>query len=103
MTKTMKVTETRRQFSQILSRVSRGETRVLVERGGVPVAAIVSTNDLERLNQYDARRAERFAALDTSWQAFEAVDAEQIDVEVAKAVASARRKLQKERAARQSA
>lgn len=92
MTQTMKASEAREQFSQLLNRVFRRETRVLVEKSGIPVAAIISPDDLRRLNLIEEERAERFKALDESWKALEGVPVEGVEVEVAKAVASARRK-----------
>jgi prevent-host-death family protein len=103
MTKTMKATEARQQFSQLLNQVFRRETRVVVEKSGIPVAAIISATDLERLNQLEAQRAERFKALDATREAFRDVPDDELEAEVAKAVASARRKLRKERAAQQTA
>lgn len=92
MTQTMKASEAREQFSQLLNKVFRRETRVLVEKSGIPVAAIISPDDLERLNLIEEERAERFKALDESWKAFEDMPIEGVEVEVAKAVASARKK-----------
>ncbi|MBI4494233.1 MAG: hypothetical protein HY690_15700 [Chloroflexi bacterium] len=68
------------------------ETRVIVEKSCIPVAAIISAQDLERLNQLEQERAERFKALDESWEAFKGVPTPEIEAEVARAVASARRK-----------
>jgi prevent-host-death family protein len=51
MTKTLKASEARQQFSELLNQVFKGETRVLVEKSGIPVAAIVSTTDLNKLQQ----------------------------------------------------
>ena|SRR3990172_2645962 len=92
MTQTMKASEARQQFSQLLNQVFRRETRVIVEKSGIPVAAIISAEDLQRLDQLEKQRAERFKALEDSWKAFEDVPPEEIEQEVAKAVAAARRK-----------
>lgn len=92
MTQTMKASEARQQFSQLLNQVFRRETRVIVEKSGIPVAAIISADDLERLNQLEQQRAERFKALEKSWKAFEGVPTEEIEREVTKAVATARKK-----------
>lgn len=92
VTQTMKASEAREQFSRLLSKVFRRETRVLVEKSGIPVAAIISPDDLNRLNLIEEERAERFRALDESWKAFEGAPVEDVEVEVAKAVASARKK-----------
>lgn len=101
VTKTVKASEARQQWSELLNEVFKRETRVVVEKSGVPVAAIISIEDLQRLKQSEARRAEHFKALDESWsamsEAFKDVDPEEIEREVAKAVAEARRQLRAER------
>lgn len=99
LTKTMKASEARQQFSQLLNQVFRREARVVVEKSGIPVAAIISTNDLDRLTQLEAQRAERFEALDATREAFEDVPDEELEAEITRAVASARRKLRQERSA----
>jgi prevent-host-death family protein len=89
---TMKASEARQNFSQLLNQVFRGETRVLVEKSGIPVAAIISAQDLDRLNQLEAQRAERFKALAESWMAFDDVSVDDVEEEVAKAITAARQK-----------
>jgi hypothetical protein len=69
-----------------------GEARILVEKSGIPVAAIVSTDDLERLRRLEAQRAGQLKVLEESWRAFADVSPEDVEEEVAKAVAAARRK-----------
>ena len=101
MTKTMKLTDARQHFSEVLNQVFRGKTRVLVEKSGIPVAGIVSASDLERLSRFEEQRARDFAILDEIGEAFKDQTPEQIEQEVAKAVAAARRKMRQE--ARQQA
>jgi prevent-host-death family protein len=88
----MKASEARQQFSHLINQVFRRETRVIVERSGIPVAAIISAEDLERFNRLEEQRTERFKALEESWTAFEGVSPEEIEREVAKALAAARKK-----------
>jgi len=45
----MTVAEAKNRFSDVLRRAEYGGERVIVERHGKPVAAIVSTEDLRRL------------------------------------------------------
>ena len=45
----MTVAEAKNHFSDVLRRAEYGGERVIVERHGKPVAAIVSTDDLQRL------------------------------------------------------
>lgn len=89
-TQTIDAAEATQRWSHLLEEVSRRETRVIVERGGVPVAAIISTDDLERFRRYEAEREKDFAILDEIGEAFKDVPAEEIEREVAKAIAEVR-------------
>jgi hypothetical protein len=57
-----------------------------VEKSGIPVAAIVSADDLERLTRLETERAEHFTALDRIREAFSDVPDEELAAEVASAV-----------------
>jgi prevent-host-death family protein len=89
---TIRASQAREQFSQILNRVFRRESRVLVEKSGIPVAAIVSAADLEQLTQLEQRRAERFKLLGRMREAFADRSEEQIAQEVAAVVDRIREK-----------
>lgn len=64
MIQVMKASAVRQGWSQLIDRVFRGGTRVVVEKSGIPVAAIISLQDLERFTQAEAEREERFKVLD---------------------------------------
>jgi len=88
---TMKMTDAKQQFSRVVNDVFRTHRRVLVEKGGIPVAAIVSTDDLERLRRYDAEWEADFAVLDRIGEAFADSSVEEIERETAAAIAEVRR------------
>jgi len=90
MTKTINVTDARQQFSQLLNQVFRKETRVVVEKSGIPVAAIISARDLDRLNQLEAQRGERFKVIDGMRAAFADVTDAELEREIDKAVTQVR-------------
>ncbi len=90
MTQTMKASEARQHFSRLLNQVYRKETRVVVEKSGIPVAAIVSAEDLALLKCFEVERAQRFAALDRIDEAFKDVPADELEAEVDRAVAAVR-------------
>ena len=90
MPQTIEVSEARARFSELVNKVYRREIRILVEESGMPVAAIVSVEDLERLRQLDARREELFSALDVIGEKFQDVPEEEIEREVTRALAEAR-------------
>jgi prevent-host-death family protein len=89
-TETMKISDVKTQLSRLVDRVSRNETRVLLEKAGVPVAAIVSADDLARLARMDRERAERFKILDEFGEAFADVPVEELEREVERALRQVR-------------
>ena len=89
-TETLNVSDARQNFSQLLNRVYHGETRVIVEKSGIPVAAIVSAEDFRRLSDLDAKRADRTALLKRMRAAFADVSDEQLVRDVSRVVEDAR-------------
>ena len=92
----MKASEARQQWSQLLNKVFRGETRVIVEKSGVPVAAIISAEDLERFTWLEAERAERFKVLGRMRAPFQDTPPEEIEREVARAIEEVRQEQREE-------
>ncbi len=86
MTQVMKASDVRQQWSQLLNKVFRNQTRVVVEKSGIPVAAVISAEDLQRFVKMEEQRAERFKALDKIREAFSDIPAEEIEEEVNKAL-----------------
>jgi prevent-host-death family protein len=64
MMQTIKASEARQNWGQLLNTVLRGKTRVLVEKSGIPVAAIVSADDLERLTQLEEQEQAALALIE---------------------------------------
>jgi len=90
MTQVMKASDVRAQWSQLLNKVFRNQTRVVVEKSGIPVAAIISAEDLQRFTQMEEQREKRFKALDKMREAFKGVPSEEIDREVKRAISQVR-------------
>jgi prevent-host-death family protein len=86
MTQTMKASDVRAQWSQLLNKVFRSKTRVVVEKSGIPVAAVISAEDLQRFTQMEEQRARRFEVLDRIGEAFKDVPEKEIDREVKRAI-----------------
>jgi prevent-host-death family protein len=89
-TRSEKLTEARSTFSAIVNAVYRERDRVIVEKSGIPVAAIVSVADLERLRRDDDQKAARAEVLERIARKFEDYTPEQLEDEVAKAIAEVR-------------
>ena len=49
MTKSISVAEAKRRFSELVNRAAYGNERFLIERRGRPIGAVVSADDLQRL------------------------------------------------------
>lgn len=60
---TMKLTDPKPHLSQVINRAARGETRVIVEKSGLPVAAIVSAHGYRQIKEREAAEATRRAQL----------------------------------------
>lgn len=98
-TRTMKISDVRSELNSLVNRVYHGETRVLIEKSGIPVAVIVSLKDLRLIEQVEERRQEAFAVLDAIGAGFKDVTEEEIERETAKALAEVRAEMRAERAA----
>jgi prevent-host-death family protein len=89
----MKISDVRGQLNTLVNRVYRKETRVIVEKSGIPVAGIVSAEDLRRLDQLDrlehAREAD-FPILDELRSAFADVPVEELERETDRITAEIR-------------
>ena len=89
-TRIMSASETRQNLSDVVTRVYHGQERVVIERSGVPVAAIISARDLERFQKFERRRDADFAILDKIREAFRGVPPEELEREAARGLAEAR-------------
>ncbi len=87
MTQTMKISDVKNALSSVVNKVYRNETRVLVEKSGIPVAAIISADDLKRFAQLEREREQRFAVIDRAREAFAGVPAEEIEAETDRIIA----------------
>ncbi|HSW97309.1 MAG TPA: type II toxin-antitoxin system prevent-host-death family antitoxin [Candidatus Saccharimonadales bacterium] len=92
MTQVMKSSDVRMQWSQLLNKVFNGNTRVVVERRGIPVAAVISVDDLKRFTLIEEQRNERFKALDKIRESFKDVSSEELEREINEAITQIRLK-----------
>jgi prevent-host-death family protein len=86
-TLTVKISDVENQFATLVNEVNHSHTRVIVEKRGVPVAAIISADDLERLSQLDRSREELFKVIDRMREAFKDVPHEEIERETDRIIA----------------
>ena len=103
LTQTVTISDVKDEIVRLVDQVSRGGTRILVEQGGVPVAALVSAEDLEHLARLDEQRAERRRVVAAMREPFRGVSAEAIERETTKAAAEVREEMRAERESRAAA
>ena len=90
MTQTMSTSDVSRAIDQIVKRVSKQETRVVVVKDGKPLVAIISVQDLAQLKQFERQREQDFSIIDDMQAAFKDVPEEELEAEIAKALAEVR-------------
>src|SRR5262245_58164457 len=77
--KTMTASNARQQFAEAINDVARHEARIVVEKNGVPVAAIISAEDLRRLERLDVRDKQAWYVFDAMAEPFRGVPGEEIE------------------------
>ena len=90
MTQTLKASDVRSNWSQLLNKVFKEQTRVIIEKSGIPIAAVISAEDLSRLTRLEEERNERFKVIDRMRAAFKDIPDDEIERQVDKAVAQIR-------------
>jgi prevent-host-death family protein len=95
--RTVDAAEASQTWGQILDDVAQSHDRVIVARGGTPIAAVISAADLERFRRLEEERDRDFAVVERMRAAFEGVPFEEIEREAAKALAEVRAEMRAER------
>ena len=90
ITETMKISDVRSNLNTLVNEVYRHEKRVIIEKSGIPVAVIISPNDLERFDFLVRKREERFKIVDEIRAKFAGIPPEELEEEALKAVAQVR-------------
>lgn len=85
----MKLRDAKQHLSQVVNQVAGGESRVVVEKSGLPVVAIIPFEDYRRFKAQEAanveRRQARFERFARFSDAFSDVSDEELEREWAKA------------------
>lgn len=90
MTQVMNASDVRQQWSQVLNKIFRNQTRVVVEKSGIPIAAVISAEELQRFIKFEQQREERFKALDRMRATFKTIPAQELEKEIRKALSEVR-------------
>ena len=87
---TVKASDARQHFSELVNRVNDTGARVVIEKNGAAVAGIVSRHDLRLLRNLDERAAAANEAIDRFQAAFDGVPESELEAGVEKAIAEVR-------------
>jgi len=98
-TTTMKISDARSQLNAIADRVYREGDRIVVEKSGIPVMAVISIRDLEKFQYLEAKREKDFEVFDRIREVFKDVPQEEIEREADRATKEVKAEMRAERAA----
>jgi prevent-host-death family protein len=88
-TKKIPALQARTRFGEILKSVQSGESRYLVEKGGIPVAGIISADEFQRLIE---EREARFHVIDEIRSGLPTVPEQETERDIASAITDVRTK-----------
>ena len=94
--KVLKISELRERISDIGKEVSKTHTRYEVELNRMPMFAIVSIEDLERLKEMDRKLEEELEFLDDIRNSFADVSEDELQAQIIKNLAEVREEMRKE-------
>lgn len=82
----MSVSDARKRFAETLNRVRETDARIVVEKSGIPVAAVVPLSVLHDAEEREQRRQDAISALRQAQAGFADVSEEEAEREIAKAL-----------------
>jgi prevent-host-death family protein len=88
--RTVNSADAQRCFDDLVDEVNEKRTRVVVEREGNVVGALISAADLEYLEHMDRQRAEHFKVIQEIWARNADVDPDEGERDIAEAIAEMR-------------
>jgi prevent-host-death family protein len=89
-TESMNISDVESALSHVVRQVHDAQVRILVEESGIPVAALISADDLARFAELEREHDARFAVIDRARAAFHDVPAEEIEAETDRIIAGLR-------------
>src|SRR5215217_4073707 len=89
-TETMPISAVKGRLNSLVNEIYRNETRILVEKSGIPVAGIVPIADMRRLARLDELDREAGEILEAMRAPFDDVPAEEIERQTERIIAENR-------------
>jgi hypothetical protein len=101
-TETLKISQVKSRLNSLVNEIYHNETRILVEKSGIPVAGIVPIADLRRLARLDEMDREAGEILEAMRAPFDDVSPEEIERRTERIIAENREedRLARERVAK---
>jgi len=93
----MTATDVRQHFASAINQVARQQSQIVIEKSGVPVAALVSINDLLRLRSLEKQDPEIAAVFEMLSKPFRGVPPEEVEAETERILAETREEDRQER------
>jgi prevent-host-death family protein len=90
VTQNMDIAEIEDSLASVVNRVSGNDARIVVEKHGKPVAAIISIDDMRRFARLEETHKDEFAVFDRIEAAFAEVPTEEIEAAADQAIAKVR-------------
>lgn len=81
-TQTIELAEIPTHLSGLVEQVATRETRIRIEAAGIPVAAVVSIKDLERIEQLEREKEKHWQAIAAIGAAFADVPLEELEAQI---------------------
>lgn len=90
VTESMNVSESRKQYSELLNRVHRDEQQIIIEKNGIPVAAIVPMSVVRDAELAEQNRKAAINAFHKVQNTFADIPEDELERELSKALAEAK-------------
>jgi prevent-host-death family protein len=90
ITETMNVSESRKQYSELLNRVYKDEDQVIIEKNGIPMAAIVPISVVRDAEARQRQRERALSSLREVRAAFADAPEDELERELEKALEEAK-------------
>ena len=88
--KKVSASDARQQFASMINEIAREGTRVVIEKNGAPVAAVLSINDFLHLRSLEVQSPEITALFERMSEPFRDVPPEEIEAETERILAEIR-------------
>ncbi len=94
---TVKASEARQHFSELVDRVHSTDANIVIEKSGIPVAVLISPAEFAAFRPWNELRKDRHAVLDRFQASFAGIPEDSLEREIEKAIEEVRSERRAER------